>query len=185
MPSRVACPGCGADGTATANEIISRSMPDPRPPVSLAASNAGKGSFGAVSERRVPGLRVPVNDDAKRDLLEAKLDIRRATSAALIVAGLDLLLAVLNLCGVHLLGTDLWILLDVLIVAGLAYGIHHFSRACAVLMCVYFLALCILIYVGGKKGSIGGIVGRAVFLYYFLRGAQAMFTYHKLKKEGY
>jgi hypothetical protein len=42
MPSRVACPVCGADGTGTANEILARSQavppPPPRPAPTLAAA---------------------------------------------------------------------------------------------------------------------------------------------------
>ena len=71
--------------------------------------------------------------------------------------------------------------MDVVIVLALAYGIHRFSRSCALLMCVYYLALCI--YAGSTTG-LSAIIVRAVFLYYFGRGAQAMFTCHKLKREG-
>ena len=163
----------GADGTVAANEILSHAIP--RAPRLVPADTSPASRLGG---RLVPGLRVPSNDDAKRDWIEAKLDIKRATSAAVIVSGLDLLLAILSLFGIHILGADLWILLDVVIVLALAYGIHRFSRTCAILMCIYYLALCI--YAGSKTGM-SGIVTRAVFLYYFGRGAQAMFTYHKLK----
>jgi hypothetical protein len=43
MPQRIACPVCGADGTASANEIIARSQavpPPPRPAPSLAPAPA-------------------------------------------------------------------------------------------------------------------------------------------------
>jgi uncharacterized membrane protein YjgN (DUF898 family) len=181
MPTSIACPACGADGTGTANELISRSVAEPRSLVSMPRSikTAARPASG-VQGRRTPSPRVPVGGDAARDLIEAKLDIKRATSAALIVAGLDLLLAILSLCGIRILGADLWILVDVIIVAGLAYGIHRFSRTCAVLMSIYYLALCVLLL---RKTGIASIVFRAVFLYYFARGAQAMFTYHKLGKR--
>jgi hypothetical protein len=181
MPTAIACPTCGADGTTAANEFISHCTTPPRPLVSAAPSaDIGAPSVGGIRHRRIPSLRPAVSDDATRDLIEAKLDIKRAMSAALIVAGLDLLLAVLSLFGIQILGTDLWILLDVVIVAGLAYGIHRFSRTCAILMCIYYLALCI--FLAGKTG-ISSIVVRAIFLYYFGRGAQAMFTYHKLNRR--
>jgi len=176
MPAPVACPVCGADGTAAANEILSHATP--RPPRLVPADTSPASRQGG---RLVPGLRAPANDDAKRDWIEANLDIKRATSAAVIVAGLDLLLAILSLCGIQILGADLWILLDAVIVLALAYGIHRFSRTCAILMCIYYLAVCI--YAGGKTGM-SGIISRAVFLYYFGRGAQAMFTYYKLKGLG-
>ena len=176
LPAPVACPVCGADGTAAANEVLSQTISGP--PRLVAAANSPASWQGG---RLVPGLRAPANDDAKRNLIEAKLDIKRATSAAVIVAGLDLILAILSLCGIQILGADLWILVDVVIVLALAYGIHRFSRTCAILMSIYYLAVCI--YAGGKTG-ITGIISRGVFLYYFGRGAQAMFTYHKLKSPG-
>jgi hypothetical protein len=113
-----------------------------------------------------------------REFLEAKVDIARARSAALIVAGLDILVFVLSLCGVSVSDVDRWILVDIAVVLGLAYGIHRFSRVCAVLMCLYYLAAFILML---KSTGILGIIVRGVFFYWFARGAQAMFTYHKLK----
>ena len=176
LPAPVACPVCGADGTAAANKIVSQAISGPPRLVSPADSLASR-----QGGRLVHGLQAPANDDAKRNLIEAKLDIKRATSAAVIVAGLDLLLAILSLCGIQILGADLWILLDVVMVLGLAYGIRRFSRTCAILMCIYYLAVCIY---AGRKTGITGIISRALFLYYFGRGAQAMFTYHKLKRLG-
>jgi len=97
IPAPVACPICGADGTAAANEMLSQAMsglPRLAPPGSSPASRQ--------AGRLIRGLRAPANDDAKRDWIEAKLDIKRATSAAVIVAGLDLLLAMLSLCGIRI-----------------------------------------------------------------------------------
>src|SRR5690242_10614443 len=81
MPTSVACPSCGADGTGIANEIISRSLAEaqslePMPPAIKTAAKPASG----VQGRRIPSTRVPVDPDAQRDLLEAKLDIKRATS---------------------------------------------------------------------------------------------------------
>ena len=176
MPAPVCCPVCGADGTGAANASLSHATSGSPRLVPADTSRVSR-----QGGRLVPGLRAPANDGAKTDWIEAKLDIKRATSAAVIVAGLDLLLAILSLCGIQILGADLWILVDVVIVLALAYGIHRFSRTCAILMVTYYLAVCI--YAGGKSG-ISGIISRAVFLYYFGRGAQAMFTYHKLKNQG-
>src|SRR5258708_7914141 len=94
MPTSIASPSCGADGTGIANEFISRSLAEPRSLVSPSSKTAAKPASG-VQGRRSPSVRVPLDADAARDLLEAKQDIKRATSAALIVAGLDLLLAIL------------------------------------------------------------------------------------------
>jgi hypothetical protein len=132
--------------------------------------------------RIVPGLRKLENEDAKRDWIVAKLNTQRACSVAVIVAALDLLAAILYLCGVQILDTNLWILFDVGLVLGLAYGIRRFSRVCAVLMCIYYLGS--FIHACGKNGLLGIIIW-GIFLYYFCRGAQAVFTYHRLKRLGY
>lgn len=41
MPSAVACPVCGADGTVAANQIIAQSLPTPSMPVPPPATSAG------------------------------------------------------------------------------------------------------------------------------------------------
>ena len=176
MPGPIACPTCGVDGTSAANEIITRELSSNPPPARLTTT---KKSTPATSGR-ASRIRSNLSEEDSRKLLEAKEDVKRAMSASAIVAGLDLLLAILSLFGVKILGADLWILLDVVVVGGLAYGIYRFSRTCAVLMCVYYLLLCILFW---RTMGLGAVVVRAVFLYFFCRGAQATFEYHKLTRQ--
>jgi hypothetical protein len=112
MPSFIACPVCGADGTAIANEMLSRGAVDPRAGSAVPDSVelAAQPAIRTEGRRRVPTPRPLAQDEATRDLLEAKLDIKRATSAALIVAGLDILVGILRLCGIPISDVDHWIL---------------------------------------------------------------------------
>src|SRR4051812_6474798 len=78
--------------------------------------------------------------------------IRSAAGAAVIVAGVTLFVVVLGLAGVTTfssLGLDIWALVDVVLVAGLAYGIYRKSRICAVVMFVYFVGSKILLWYKG------------------------------------
>jgi hypothetical protein len=184
MPTAVACPACGADGTLIANEIISRASEKPKVPTLTAVSvrtQAQQAQLPSTAQsRQAAGRRARLNDDETRDFIEAKHDIKRAVSAAVIVAGLDVVVLVLRLCGIPIPGVNVWILLDVAVVVGLAYGIYRFSRTCAILMLIYYLTVFISLF---GKTRILGLVTRGVFLYFFGRGVQAMFTYHKLNKR--
>ena len=48
MPSAIACPVCGADGTGVANDIIARSMPSPPPPPLSAQAQPQPAQGGVV-----------------------------------------------------------------------------------------------------------------------------------------
>lgn len=182
MPSRVACPVCGADGTEQANAIIShqlgaQSVPPRAAPVRIAVVPP------AQTGPRNPAItrRPRMDDESTRELIEAKLDVRRASTAGALVAGLSLVLVVLSLFGVEVPGVDLWMLVDVALVAGLAFGVYRFSRTCAILLLIYYIASSAFVLI--QHRSISGIVVRAIFLYYFGRGVQAAFTYHKLSRQ--
>ena len=179
MPVSIACPVCGADGTTIANEMLAGTAESElqpagsiTPSVRLARRPANQTPPRPIRVQPSPGV-----EEAKRDFLEAKLDIKRAGYAALILAGLDIVfgfLAPADETG----RVEWWILGDIAIVLGLAYGIYRFSRTCAVIMCIYYLAVFILMI---HSTGIPFLILRGIFLYYFARGAQATFEYHRLK----
>lgn len=76
---------------------------------------------------------------------------------------------------------DAWTFLDVLLIFGLTFGIYKKSRSCAVVMLVYFV--CSKIYVYMATGKALGLFFTAIFLYYYFRGVQGTFAYHKLRKQ--
>jgi uncharacterized membrane protein YjgN (DUF898 family) len=182
MPTSIACPKCGLDGTSRANEVILHNLSLPAESLPEVHANGPQPRLAARTPARTTApIRAHRDDDAVRDLIEAKLDIKRAVSAAVIVSVMDLVLATLSLFGIKILETDLWILLDVVIVGALAYGIYRFSRTCAVLMFIYYLLLCVVML--GKAG-LGGVIVRAVFFFYFGTGMMGTFKYHKLNKAS-
>jgi hypothetical protein len=75
-----------------------------------------------------------------------------------------------------------WNLIDVALIFGLAFGIFKKSRACAVIMLVYF--------VGGKIGAIAatgkfdGIVMGVIFAIFYWQAVVGTFAYHTHKKAA-
>ncbi|HET7624086.1 MAG TPA: hypothetical protein VFM25_02385 [Verrucomicrobiae bacterium] len=67
MPSPVACPVCGADGTAAANEIIARNMP---PPAAAPVSAAGL----------IAQPRSPAPDSARQTVASALASVKKNKS---------------------------------------------------------------------------------------------------------
>jgi hypothetical protein len=54
MPSPVACPVCGADGTAAANELIARNSPPAPPPTPSTGTKLSTPAHSAVPSSAVP-----------------------------------------------------------------------------------------------------------------------------------
>ena len=75
-----------------------------------------------------------------------------------------------------------WQLIDVVILFALGYGIYRRSRACAVLMLVYWIgAKAYEIVVTGRfSGWLLGIVFAAAFVY----GVVGTFAYHRLRRAA-
>jgi serine/threonine-protein kinase len=168
MPGRISCPSCGADGTAVANLVIAEATPVRSP------ATGGRRGMGAL------GRRPLMDDDTTREFIEAKHDIQRAGSIAMVAAGLSLTFSLLRLAGVKIFDTDAWLMVDAAVVCGLACGVYQRSRTCAMLLACYFLASFVLAW--GQFGLVGVVV-RAIVFYYIARGAQAAFTFHKLSRR--
>jgi hypothetical protein len=123
---------------------------------------------GAEVDEVVPDAEVPAPILKK---------IRNAWVAGIISTVVTLVFTLLAIAGTSIAGITGWQLLDVVLMAGLSYGIYRKSRTCAVLMLVYFLVSKILQVVEGGKPS--GIVLALVFFYYYAHGVAATFAYHK------
>ncbi len=103
--------------------------------------------------------------------------IRNAWITCLIALAITLLLSVIALSGLSSAGYSAWHLIDVVLVAGLAFGIYRKSRACAVVMFVYFLISRILTAV--ETGHVRRLLVGAVFLYFYWQGVVGTFAYHR------
>jgi hypothetical protein len=103
--------------------------------------------------------------------------VTRAWMAATISAGMTLLFSMLGAFGViSLPGFDAWGLIDVAILAGLAYGVWRRSRVCAVLLLVYGIAN--EVFLAFDETARFSLL-RVVFIYFYFRGAIQVFRDHR------
>jgi serine/threonine-protein kinase len=116
-----------------------------------------------------------------RDVPEEILKkIKHAWVAAVISGCITLVVTLVAMSGTDILGFSAWELIDVALIFGLAFGIYKKSRACAVIMFVYFIASKILLMM--QTGRPTGVPLAIIFAYYFWQGIAGTFAYHKLDK---
>lgn len=104
--------------------------------------------------------------------------IRRGWIAAAISAGMTLLVTLLAMSGASVGSFSAWNMVDVVLIAGLAYGIRRRSRACATIMLGYFVLSKILIVV--QTGKPTGVLVGLIFIYFLWQGVSGTFAYHRL-----
>lgn len=107
--------------------------------------------------------------------------IRNAVVAGTVVATLQFVLVAIGMAGSTQFGLDAWSLIDVALVAGLTFGVHRRSRACAVILLVLFVAGRIMFMV--QSGTPNGILVAIVIAYYLARGVQGTFQYHAFTRD--
>ncbi|MYN02925.1 hypothetical protein GTP41_12520 [Pseudoduganella sp. DS3] len=112
---------------------------------------------------------------------EVQKKIKQAWIAGAISGSMTLLFTLLAISGTKAAGFNAWNFIDVVLIFGLAFGIYKKSRACAVLMLVYFVVSKILIAI--ETGSVSGTVLAIIFIYYYAQGIAGTFAYHKLVKQ--
>lgn len=112
---------------------------------------------------------------------EIQKKIKQAWIAGAISGSMTLLFTLLAISGTKAAGFNAWNFIDVVLIFGLAFGIYKKSRACAVLMLVYFVVSKILIAI--ETGSVSGTVLAIIFIYYYAQGIAGTFAYHKLVKQ--
>jgi hypothetical protein len=115
------------------------------------------------------------------DLEKARKYNRNAWIAGSVSAGLTLAVTVLALAGISLFGFTILNLLDVLLMAGLSFGIYKKSRICAVSLFVYFAASKVMMWVSMRSAA--GLPLALVFGYFFYQGIMGTFAYHKLSNQ--
>ncbi len=104
--------------------------------------------------------------------------IKNAWIAGIVSGCVTLAVTLLAVSGNRVLGYSAWEFLDVALIFGLTFGIYKKSRACALLMLVYFAISKILLMLEG--GGSTGIVMSLIFIYFYAQGVAGTFQYHKL-----
>jgi len=108
--------------------------------------------------------------------------IKAGWIAGAISAGITLVIVLLSLSGTSIMGIDAWALIDVAVIAGLAYGVYRKSRTCAVILMVLFAVEKILMWKASGTAS-GWLMALAFFACYIM-GVQGTFQYHSWKKAN-
>ena len=108
---------------------------------------------------------------------DVRKQIKQAWAAGLVSAAITLLVTLLAMSGIKIMSFSAWELIDVALILGLTYGIYRKSRACALLMLVYFLISKALLFAQDSKPN--GIVMSLIFGYCYVQGVRGTFAYHK------
>jgi len=78
-------------------------------------------------------------------------------------------------------------IVNVLLFYGLSFGIYKRSRACAIVMVVYYIFAKISLIIDWSSEDVAGVMiftSLAIaFLYFYSQGVRGTFVYHKLTKE--
>jgi len=129
-----------------------------------------------------PTVEVALAEPEPEIPAEVLKKIKGAWVAGLISGFMTLGVTLLAMAGTAMLGFDAWNLVDVAFVFGLTYGIYRKSRACAVLMLVYFVISRIAMMV--ETGKPSGLLIGLIFFYYYARGISGTFAYRRLIKAS-
>ncbi|MEJ2354306.1 MAG: hypothetical protein P8Y62_00125 [candidate division WOR-3 bacterium] len=114
---------------------------------------------------------------------QAKKAIKISWILALVSGGITLIFGIFSkyIQDTVPINANLGLVLDALIVFGLAFGIYKKSRICAVIMFVYFLNSQFRFTINSR--TISNIPLALVFLFYFYQGIRGTFSYHKLTAD--
>jgi serine/threonine-protein kinase len=104
--------------------------------------------------------------------------IKNAWVAGAVSSVVTLVMTLRAIAGNSVGGADVWWLTDVALIAGLTFGIYRKSRACAVLMFVYFLISKGVQFAGGNI-PVFGVLLAIFFLVFYFQGIQGTFAYRK------
>ena len=115
-------------------------------------------------------------------LTQANKAIKDATIAGIITIIVTLMLTLIYASGAGLAHIDLWNIIDLVVLSGLTYGIYRKSRLCAILMPVYYLSVKTVLWV--NEGAFIGVPLALIFTYFFWRGVQGTWAYHKLMQKS-
>ncbi|MCA9944285.1 MAG: hypothetical protein H6656_01305 [Ardenticatenaceae bacterium] len=115
------------------------------------------------------------------NLEQANTAIRIAWKMSLISIGVTIALTFVYASGGSLAQVDWWNWVDIVLMLALTYGVYKKHRASAVTLFVYYVVGKIYIWI--FSGAIIGLPVAAIFAYFFFRGIQGVFAYHRLIRD--
>ncbi len=115
------------------------------------------------------------------NLEQANIAIRTAWKMSLISIGVTIALTFVYASGGTLAQVDWWNWVDIVLMLALTYGVYKKHRASAVTLFVYYVVGKIYIWI--FSGAIIGLPIAAIFAYFFFRGVQGVFAYHRLMND--
>ena len=115
------------------------------------------------------------------DLEQANAAIRIAWKMSLVSIGVTIALTLVYASGGSLADVDWWNWIDIFLMLALTFGVYKKHRASAITLFAYYVVS--KIYVWIIYGVFLGVPIAAVFAYFFLRGIQGVFAYHRLNSE--
>jgi hypothetical protein len=121
------------------------------------------------------------------DVDSAKRAAAKGTAAAILCAGITLLVIMLNQTDVLKnldinLNIDSSAILDVFLFAGIAFGISKYSRFAAVSGLVLYLLE--RFYAITQTGNSGGMVMTILLILFFINGVRGCYAYHQFGEDG-
>ena len=122
-----------------------------------------------------PTLRREV--EASADMKKAKGNINMAVIAGVISGVITLIVSIIGVWGY-----DKWSLIDAFLVFGLAFGVYKKSRVCAIILFVGWVGSKIWMMVAQPEVILPSLVMTILFGFWFFRGIQGTFAYHRIIK---
>lgn len=113
-------------------------------------------------------------------LTQAEKAIKDAVTVGIITLVITVMLTLIYASGAGLAHIDPWNMADLLIMGALIYGIYRKNRFCAIVMPIYYLSVKTVLWVGEQ--AFIGVPLALIFAYFFVRGAQGVWAYHKLTR---
>lgn len=109
---------------------------------------------------------------------DAERAIKDAWIVGVVAVVITVALTLIYASGAGLAHVDVWNVLDIFILSGLTYGIYRRNRFSAAAMLVYYLAGKIVLWVDER--AFIGVPLALIFAYFFWRGVQGTWAYHRL-----
>lgn len=115
------------------------------------------------------------------NLEQANASIRIAWKMSLVSIFITAMLTLVYASGGSLAMVDWWNWLDIALMFALTFGVYKKHRASTVTLFAYYVVSKIYFWI--FYGVFLGIPIAAIFAYFFFRGIQGVFAYHRLANE--
>lgn len=119
--------------------------------------------------------------DDSEEMKKAKKSIKNAWITGVISGAFTLIFVLILTPFLPGMIDTAYVLIAGAIILGLSYGIYRKSRACAIILLSFYALDKILFYI--ESGKTAGILVTMIFIYYFAKGIEGTFAYHRLMRE--